>query len=248
MKKQLMAVFISSLAIVARGEMVHLEGINSETLTTGDLLDGTRDSGITTNVVEIPGLEITARSGGSDQELNATADNFGINTDGSGDVTDAFEAGEQFLFSFNKTVQINQLDFNRFDEDESITLVVGGEITEIPYQELTNKGSDYLDTNLVVAANTEIEFYTTGSSTIGLDGIDLTVLSGAPELSLVFGGASATVSATFDGAAPTNYVLQHSVDLADSNGWTTISGLFSSNSEWQVAATNSCGYYRAVAP
>ena len=112
--------------------------------------------------------------------------------------------------------------------------------------DLTNRTSDYLDTNLVVEANVEIEFYTTGSSVVGLNGIELIVLGSDPSLSLLFGSGSATISATFDGVAPTNYVLECCTDLS-SGDWVPVSGLFSSNSEWQVEATNRCGYYRAVA-
>jgi len=67
-----------------------------------------------------------------------------------------------------------------------------------------------------------------------------------PVLSIIPSAGSTTLSATFDGAAPTNYVLQYRTDL-DSGDWTTVSGVFSSNSDWQVETTNRSGYYRAVA-
>jgi len=70
--------------------------------------------------------------------------------------------------------------------------------------------------------------------------------SSRPVLSLLFGSGSASISATFDGVAPTNYVLQYCADLS-SGDWMPISGIFASNSDWQVEATNRCGYYRAVA-
>jgi len=66
-----------------------------------------------------------------------------------------------------------------------------------------------------------------------------------PVLSLIFGSGLTTLSATFDGVAQTNYVLQYRADLTSGN-WTNISGSFSSNEDWQVETTNRCGYYRAV--
>jgi hypothetical protein len=67
-----------------------------------------------------------------------------------------------------------------------------------------------------------------------------------PVLSIVPLIGTTTISATFDGVAPTNYVLECCTDLSSGN-WVPVSGIFSSNSDWQVEATNRCGYYRAVA-
>ncbi len=247
MKKLVLILGFVVVASCAIAQMIVLEGVDGETLTTGDLLDDIDNTGITTNVVEIPGLEITARSGAADQDINVTVDSLGITIFNSGDDTDAFDEGEALILSFNKDIQIHRLDFNQFDVGESITVVIAGEEIEILYSELTHKGSDYLDTNLVVLADTEIEFYTVGSSTVGLDGIDITVLGSDPTLSLVFSNGSASVTADFDGGSPTNYVLQYCGDLVDSNGWNTISAPFASNATWQIEATNRCGFYRAMA-
>lgn len=246
--KGIVCVVLMAAGIV-HGQMVVLEGVSGSILTTGDLLDGVDHNGITTNVVEISGLEITARSGSTNQNINTTVDSLGITIFDSGDDTDAFDVGERLIISFNKDIQINRLDFNQFDEGESITVVIGGDETEIPYSELTHKGSDYLDTNLVVAAYTEIEFYTTGESTVGLDGIDVSVLGSAQGLllSLVSSNGTSSVFADFNGVAQTNYVFQYRVDLADSNGWTTVSAPFSANTTWEIETTNSAGFYRAIA-
>lgn len=48
---------------VGLADMIILEGLDTATETTGDLLDGTRNVGITVGVKEIAGLLITARSG-----------------------------------------------------------------------------------------------------------------------------------------------------------------------------------------
>ncbi len=240
-------VFVMGGAALA--QMIILEG-QSGTLTTGDLLDGADNLGITTHVVEIPELEITARSGATNQDINVTAGSMGITIFNSGDDTDALEAGEKLILSFNKEVQINQLDFNQFSADESITVVIDGDIIEIHDLELTNRSSDFLDTNLVVAAHAEIEFFTTGTSTVGLDGIDVTVLgtsSSEPTLLLVSSNGTTTVSAAFEGPTTDSYILQYREDLTDSNGWSNISDPFASNTTWQIMMTNNAGYYRAMA-
>jgi len=51
----------------------------------------------------------------------------------------------------------------------------------------------------------------------------------------------------FNGAPSTNYVLQYKSDLADTNGWNTVSAPFGINSNWQFDSTNSAGFYRAIA-
>ena len=45
-----------------KAQMIVLEGVDSSTITTGNLLDGVDNAGITTNVVEIPGLQIDRKS------------------------------------------------------------------------------------------------------------------------------------------------------------------------------------------
>ncbi len=239
-------VFVMASAVSA--QMVFLEG-KSGTLTTGDLLDGADNTGITTHVVEIPGLEITARSGATNQDINVTSGSMGITIFNSGDDTDALEEGEKLILSFNKEIRINRLDFNQFSAGESITLSIGGETTEIHDLDLSNRSSDYLDTNWVVSAYAEIEFFTTGTSTVGLDGIDITVLgaSSQPTISILSTNGSTSVFAAFNGANSTDYTLQYRTDLTDSNGWSTVSAPFVTNATWQILTTNSAGFYRAMA-
>ncbi len=250
MKKLVRAAWmVFVMGSAASAQMVFLEGVDTGTLTTGDLLDGADNTGITTNVVEIPGLEITARSGATNQDINVTSGSMGITIFNSGDDTDALDEGEKLILSFSKEIRINRLDFNQFSTGESIMVVVDGDATEIHDLALSNRNSDYLDTNWVVSAHAEIEFFTTGASTVGLDGIDLTVLeaSSEPTRSLVSSNGATTVSAAFDEANSTGYILQYRSDLADSNGWNTVSAPFASNATWQILTTNSAGFYRAIA-
>jgi len=52
------------------------------------------------------------------------------------------------------------------------------------------------------------------------------------------------VTATFDGAATADYLLQTTEDLVSSN-WNTV-GEFTSDTNFVLAATNSQGFYRTV--
>ncbi|RKX37306.1 MAG: hypothetical protein DRP64_17380 [Verrucomicrobia bacterium] len=68
-----------------------------------------------------------------------------------------------------------------------------------------------------------------------------------PQLALGASNGTVSVSAVFDGAGSTNFVLQYRVGLTDSNGWGTVSAPFITNTIWEVEATNSAGFYRAIA-
>jgi hypothetical protein len=246
-KRILVAGAILWVAGCAEAQMIVLEGA-SGTLTTGDLLDEADHIGRTTNVVEISGLQITARSGGATQDVNVTAVSMGINSDGSGDDSDALEAGEKLILSFNKDLRINRFDFNQVASGEVVNVFIEGmDGLVLGHDELSNKSSDYLDTNIVVNANTEIEFYVTGSSIVGLDGIDVTVLSGSgdPSLSLIRSNGTSRVSIAFEGLATTNYVLQSCTNLT-SNNWNTVSAPVTVNTNWVVETTNSIEFFRAV--
>ena len=66
-------------------------------------------------------------------------------------------------------------------------------------------------------------------------------------LSLAASNGTSSISAAFDGAARTNYVLQYRTDLTDSNGWSTVSASFTTNTTWEIETTNRAGFYRAIA-
>lgn len=243
MKRLMVAVLM--VAGMVQAQMILLKGVDLPTITTGDLLDGTRNMGTTTNVVEIAGLMVSARSGETNQQINVTSSSLGINFDAAGDLTDVFESGKKLILSFSRDIRINQFDFNRLGAGESFAVAVDGMAPiEITYEGLTNKASGFFNTDLVVAANTEIEFYTTGASVVGLDGIDVTVLG--VSLALSASNGSSSVSAMFNGPVGTNYVLQFRPDLTDSNGWETVSVPFATNASWQVETTNRAGFYRAI--
>lgn len=68
-----------------------------------------------------------------------------------------------------------------------------------------------------------------------------------PTLSWIVSNGTASVSAVFNEANSTDYILQHSPDLSESNVWSTASGSFASNTIWQIETTNRAGFYRAIA-
>ena len=98
---------------------------------------------------------------------------------------------------------------------------------------------------------------TSGSGTTylrSLTGNDLVVKGTVAELSsteilmlsLVASNGTSSVSASFNGVSSTNHVLQHRVDLTDSNGWSTVSSPFTSNVTWAIGTTNPAGFYRTI--
>ena len=252
MKRKALGVWVALMTVGSvNAQMMVLEGVDSSTLTTGNLLDNTGSPGITTNVVEIAGLEISARSGETNQQINALVDSLGIDTDGPDDDSDRFEAGEKMILSFSRDIRINQFDLNHFDDGETFTVaVVGMPAIVIAYADLNNKSTDVFDTNLLVEAHTEMEFYTSGDGVVGIDGIDLTMIEpsseGVPDLSILNSNGTAFVSVTFTAAAGTNYVLQCRDGLTDSNGWNTVSAPFSANTNCQIETIAGCGFFRAI--
>ncbi|MEN8255389.1 MAG: hypothetical protein ABFR33_07965 [Verrucomicrobiota bacterium] len=67
-----------------------------------------------------------------------------------------------------------------------------------------------------------------------------------PELAINVSNGTVSVSAAFDGASGTNFVLQSCNNLV-SNDWNTVSAPFTTNTTWDVEATNSASFYRAIA-
>ncbi|VGO18248.1 hypothetical protein [Pontiella sulfatireligans] len=221
---------------------------NSEFPTTGEFIEGAFDEAITTNVAEIAGLLVSARTGSTNHQINANGYSLGINNKLTPvDAEERFEAGESLFLSFSKDVEISKLDFRNFELDETFTLSVQGKAAVVILgSSLDNLSQDYIWTNISVGAHTDIEFYTTEDGEIGLDSMDLTVAEGTDELILSFGSSNGVsqIAVDLNGAAATNYVLQRCDDLA-SNDWKRVS-TFWTDTNWVVEATNNSGFYRAV--
>ena len=79
-----------------------------------------------------------------------------------------------------------------------------------------------------------------------VNGSMVELLSGfVPQLALDASNGTMSVSAVFDGASGTNFILQSCDNLA-SNDWSTVSEPFITNTIWEVEATNRAGFYRAI--
>lgn len=217
--------------------------------TTGDLIEGAYNAPLTTNVQEIADLVITAYSGATNHQLNADSGSLGINNKSTtSDQAARFEAGEKLILSFNKDVEITQFDFRYFDAGESFVIASSNQADFIiEYDALSDKGSDFIHTNLTIMAETEITLFAITSGNIGLEGLEMSVLGGSGNLvlSLAMSNSMSVVTADFDGTAAGTYVMQTSTNLA-SNVWNTVSAPFSSDTNWVIEATNRAEFYRVV--
>jgi hypothetical protein len=244
MKRWLGVVIAVLTGFFANAETV-LFKTSTEYVTTGEVIEGGYNVDFTTNVQEIAGLQITVRSGETNQQINANSESFGINNvETIADEAARFEFDESLILSFNKTIEITQINFRFFEEGETFHISVDGEPDFlISYADLTSIGSDIIDTNLVVAANTEIRLFT--NEQIGLESMDITVLGGAgePALSLISSNGTTYVRAGFDGMATTNYVIQSCTNLV-SNGWITVSAPFSADTNMAVDTIHESVFYR----
>lgn len=248
MKKLLLASLIFGYGLEMFAQTIDFSngGTNS---VTGDVLDEITEMGVTNNVVEIPGLNIAARAGGEDQKINTTGTSLGITVFGSGDDTDRFDPGESMTISFDKSVEITKIDFIGYASNSVFVVAITNQPDwNIGYNDLDNKTSQFITTNIVVDAETEIDFYVGNTnSVIGLQSMAVTVLggNGMPMLTLEMSNGTAYVYAVFDGTAVTNHVLQSSTNLT-SNVWTTVSSPFASDTNWNIGTETNAVYFRTI--
>ncbi|MDF7807641.1 hypothetical protein P4E94_09345 [Pontiellaceae bacterium B12219] len=254
MKKASCLAVVGLLAGGATAETVVFKGSSSGD-TTGALLKAVKNNPLTTNVYEIAGLNITARSGSDRHKLNATAssNSFGIDdidVSSPDEHTTRFDFTEHMIVSFDKKLQINAIDFVGFESNSVFVVEVEGQ----PSHQITegDLGSyEVYSTEIVVDPGVEIDFYVGNTnSVIGLQSMDITVLdeNGEVYLSLETSNSMSYISAEFDGASITNYVIQSSTNLA-SNVWNTVSGTFSTDTNMSFTTTPyDVQYFRAIAP
>ncbi|MBN2683849.1 MAG: hypothetical protein JXR40_01085 [Pontiellaceae bacterium] len=150
---------------------------NDERMTTGEQFEGVADEWATHPVLEINDLLMSARTTNATHKLNANNGEFGINSDIVGENSEAFDVGEVMKLYFNRDVELNVLDFNRFDSGDCFVLYIeGSSPLEIEYGDLSNGTSDTYTfaEPLHIAADTTISFYVrSDSGSVGMDGIDL---------------------------------------------------------------------------
>ncbi|MDZ8117320.1 hypothetical protein [Pontiella agarivorans] len=237
------------LSVSVRAGTIVLHNGGSEVHTTGDQIDEADHHGLSTNVVEIAGLNLFIQSGATNQNVNALASSMGIDSDGGADDTDRFEFGEHMIFSFDQKVEITKLDMVGFESNSTFIVDVDGQAPfSITYEDLENKTSQFFTTNIVVEAHTDI-LVSVGNtnSVIGLQSIDLDVLEGSGNLFLRLETSNdwINIAAEFDGPVTTNYVLQSSTNLA-SNVWNGVSTSFRSDTNWSFNTTRSTEYFRVI--
>lgn len=226
-----------------------------ETSTTGELIDGATNVVRTIDVPEVPGLRLSANSSNERHRINTTVDSLGINdlTTTTNEVTDRFDDGEVMTLSFDKKLTIRKFDFIGINSNSLFVVDISGmPAVEIAYTNLNNKTSQVLETNIVVEAGTEIDFYVGNTnSVVGLQAIDVELFdvvdTNAPTLSICYTNNAMTLSAVFSDVATTNYVLQYREDLSESNEWVSITASFVSDTNWIFASSNATGFYRAIA-
>jgi hypothetical protein len=232
----------------ANAQTIIFDNGGGSALTTGDLLDEVPEAGLTTNVVEISGLNISARPGAGGQKINTTATSLGVTIFNSGDDADRFDDGEVMILSFDKKIEITEFDMVGFDSNSAFSVEIDGLAPiEITYEDLPNKVSQYFTTNLIVDANTDIQFYVGNSnSVIGLQSMDVNVLDGSGELFLTLETSNSMmfINADFDGAATTNYMLQSCTNMV-SNVWNDVSA-FSADTNWSMGTEEQTEYFRVI--
>lgn len=154
-----------------------LEG-DGESQTTGEQFEGVADQWVTHPVLEITGLQMSARTTNSTHKLNANSGEFGIDSSIKDEVPGFFDVGEVMVFYFDKEVEISLLDMNSLGDSDRFVIQIGtDEPIEITYGNLSNKTSGYytFSTPQRVVKETEIRLYSSNGS-IGMDGIGLQVV------------------------------------------------------------------------
>lgn len=249
MKRSVGTILIAGLLVgITKAETVQFS-TSTNYISTGEAIEGTYNMALQTNVQEIAGLLITARTDATNHQINADSGSLGINNKSTtGDEAARFEAGETLILSFSKEVEITQFDFRYFDAGESFVIASSNQADFIiEYDALTDKGSDFITTNLTVTAETEIYLSAITSGNIGLEAMELSVVGGSGALFFSFEISNAwiNIEADFDGASTTNYVLQSSTNLT-SNVWNSVTGTFNADTNWSFNADKAVEYFRII--
>lgn len=231
MKLVLILIMIASVSLGNTLNFDHSEG------STGSLIEGVRNISFTTNVPEIVGLNITARSDNEDHQLNANADGIGINVNLISDEPARFENGEKMILSFDKNILITRFDFRFFEDHERFIIEHGSETLEITWDMLSNKNSDFIDTNVVVAANTDIAFFTVSTNVIAVESLELQVLENdnLPPLTLISSNSMLHLSAEVEAPSERQFSLEASNTL-EIDSWNSLS-IFSESTNWVINPT-----------
>jgi hypothetical protein len=155
--------------------------------STGDLLDGIGTNSTNISVVEIPGLSFNIATTVDGYTLNANDGDFGVKSGLTGEVDDRFDFGETVLMSFDADIQITKIDFSNFDDGETFNFIVGSVTNSIPWADLSNKTSDYLNGiswNISAGQIIRLEVAGAGDS-LSMDSLDITVVPEPAPISMI---------------------------------------------------------------
>ncbi|MBN2702711.1 MAG: hypothetical protein JXR23_00730 [Pontiellaceae bacterium] len=180
--KRVSSVFFFAFSLISSSfaDYMILEGGAAGSPTTGDQFEGVADEWATHSVLEITGLQISARTTDAAHTLNANKEEFGIDSNIVGENSEAFDFGEVMELYFDKDVEFSVLDFNRFETGDCFVLELeGSDPLEIENHNLSSGTYDTYDfaEALRVSAGTTIRFYVrSDSGAIGMDRIGLQVV------------------------------------------------------------------------
>lgn len=181
--KRLILCLLVGFMVQAHSEIIVF---TSDGISTGDALD-LQLSLTDVPVIEVPGLVLTSVSAGGVYQMNANGGDFGVTSGLSGDVNDRFDFGEMVTMTFNQPLVITMVDFSDFDTGESFSLTIGLTPHSIAWDDLSDKGSDYLDGlswSVAAGESVSLSVAATGQS-ISFDALTVTVVPEPATLALL---------------------------------------------------------------
>ena len=209
--------------------------------TTGEGIEGVHNVPFTTNVAEVIGLKITARSDNQDHEINADSSGMGINNELIGDDQPArFEVSEKMVLSFDKDIEIKTLDLRFFDTNDLFVVEAGASLLEITYDLLSHKTHDLIHTNIFISSHTDIQFQLTAGDNVALEALELIVIDSSASLSIAASNQWVYVEA--DVVGYDEYELEGANSLLSKN-WHSID-IFTTSTNWIFQRIDPTYFYR----
>jgi hypothetical protein len=243
-----MKLTIITLILVATNTMAVTLNLKTDTTTetTGERIEGAFFDAVTTNVVEEMELHITARSDSATHQLNANSDGMGINNVSTSDDKPArFEVLEKMVLSFDKAIEITKFDFRFFGTNDQFIIEYADTSLEITYDLLSHKSFGFLETNIIISADTDIYFYLAEGDDVAIEAIDLLIQSNQTDLILQLAVSNQWIELNADVKNIGTYQLQSTASLS-SQQWHQIS-TFTASTNWVFPSTNEMHFFR-VAP
>ena len=211
--------------------------------TTGEGIEGVHNVPFTTNVPEVIGLKITARSDNQNHQINADSSGMGINNELIGDDQPArFEVSEKMVLSFDKDIEIKTLDLRFFDTNDLFVVEAGASLLEITYDLLSHKTHDLIHTNIFISSHTDIQFQLTAGDNVALEALELIVINSSARLSIAASNQWVYVEA--DVVGYDEYELEGANSLLSTN-WHSID-TFTTSTNWVFLQDDLSYFYRLI--